>query len=343
MAIPDFDQPDPRAVSLMTQYFADASQRLRAIVLNPPGRGQKSQQFAQARAATQIRQVDSILEQLKNRTATWTGKETESAFTKGLKTAELQYAQLATRNPQLATQQSVRFSDFSVIDQRTVEIFARDTAATLYSSVDSMGQTAKRLLRQTSQLALSESDINQILAGGVIEGQPQATIKALREQFRAVADDGWIEINGRSYKADAYARMVALTRTREATVIARHERLESLGMDLVRIVGRVSDNFCTAYLGQVFSLSGRHPRYPAISELQSGGPPFHPNCSKSTAPYVEELATETQQDVAQGLPDAQKLRGMSTSAAQKAYKDLQLRAQVEPHYGRVTPLKRRAS
>jgi hypothetical protein len=129
-----------------------------------------------------------------------------------------------------------------------------------------------------------------------------------------------------------YADMVARTKTRQATVTARHGRLEELGLDLVSIVGRVSQYFCTAFLGQVFSLSGKSEKYPAYSELPGGGPPFHPNCSKSTRPFVEELADERQMAAAEPLEDAGTLLGMDVSRAQRAFKDLQLHAQVKDRY-----------
>jgi hypothetical protein len=129
-----------------------------------------------------------------------------------------------------------------------------------------------------------------------------------------------------------YAEMVARTKTREASVDARHERLSELGLDLVAIVGRISKNFCTAFLGQVFSLSGNSDKYPAYSSLPGGGPPFHPNCSKSTRPFVEELASDKQLDQADGLDDADKLLGMDATQAQRAFKDLQIHAQQKDRY-----------
>jgi hypothetical protein len=105
-----------------------------------------------------------------------------------------------------------------------------------------------------------------------------------------------------------------------------------MDINLVTIVGKVSDNFCSAFLGMVFSLDGKSDKYPAYSELPGDGPPFHPSCSKSTRAFVPELATETQLDMADGLDDADKLLGDDTSEAQKKYKSLGMRAQVQKHY-----------
>jgi hypothetical protein len=97
-------------------------------------------------------------------------------------------------------------------------------------------------------------------------------------------------------------------------------------------VGLVSTHFCTAFLGQVFSLSGKSDKYPAYSELPGGGPPFHPNCSKSTRPFVEELASPAQLEQAEGLDDADKLLGDDPARAQRKFRDLQIHTQQKDRY-----------
>jgi hypothetical protein len=187
------------------------------------------------------------------------------------------------------------------------------------------------VLRATAQVGLSEVQIDRVLAGGVIEGKPTDTIRRLREDLERIHGET-VEINGRDYQVRDYASLVVRTKTRQASEVARHERLEELDIDLVSIIGRISAHFCSAFLGEVFSISGKSSQYAALSELPGGGPPFHPNCSKSTRPYIASMASGKQARMAEGLEDADKLIGMTPVEAQRSYRDLQLQAQVRGHY-----------
>ena len=333
--------PD-KASQLLAGWYTEAQKRMRAMILQPTGKTEKAQEFRQARAAELSAQVDRILAELGQASAKWTGENVGNAYKAGIERAEQQAKEAGLRDSDALK------GSTALIDKRAVRVFALDTVADLSKAADSMGQTAKSLLRQTAQIGLAEADINTILAGGVIEGTPVETIRQLREELIRVNEGRLVKIidkNGDEMHLDAgkYAEMVVRTKTRQANVYARHERLGELGLDLVRIIGRLSDNFCTAFVGQVFSLSGKSAKYPAYSSLPSGGPPFHPNCSKSTTPFIEELATEKQLDAAKGVEDAQKLLGMDPSKAQRAYKDLQLRPQATENLKKITPVNERVT
>jgi hypothetical protein len=329
MAVPELSPTGvPENVTqILVGYFETAQASMREMVLNPTGRTEGAQAFRLARAASQGTQIDAILTRLKKQTANWIGSDQTflAAVHGGRETADRQAREAGVR-----VEDGVSGS-FDLVDERTASVFARDAAADLYGAADSMAGRSKRLLRATAQQGLKESDINRILAGGTIAGQPVETIRKLRDELKAVHGDT-VEINGRNYKVRDYAALVARTKTREAVQVARHERLESVGIDLVAIVGRQSNTFCTAFLGQVFSIGGKSSKYPSLSSLPGGGPPFHPNCSKSTRPFVEALAGDQQKKDARILPDAKTLIGMDPTQAQRAYKDMQLRAQIKGRY-----------
>lgn len=321
------DSGVPRDVSAqLASYFADASQRLKKIVLNPPGRTAASQAYRAAFAADRVFQIDRILASLKTAASTWAGKNIPTAASAGIRLAHRQAVEAGVK-----TRGDVVAGKFTLVDQRAVQQFAIDTIGDLHKAADSMGATAKSALRHTQQQGLSEAQINQVLAVGVIEGRPRDTIRALRAELEKVHGEK-VEINGRSFDVRYYAEMVARTKARQATVHARHERLAALDLDLVMIVGRISNNFCTAFLGQVFSLGGKSSKYPAYASLPGGGPPFHPNCSKSTRPFVEELATKREERMAEPDDTVGRLLGTDPTTAQRAFKDLQLKQDVQKRY-----------
>jgi hypothetical protein len=334
MPVPEFSPSGvPENVTqILVGYFETAQAQMRTMVLNPTGRTEGAREFRLARAASQGTQIDAILTRLKRQAANWIGSDQTflAAVHGGRQTADRQATEAGVR-----VEESLSGS-FDLVDERTAAVFARDAAADLYGAADSMGDRGKRLLRATAQKGLAEADINRILAGGTIKGEPVEAIRKLRDELKAV-HGGTVTIvtkNGNPMEFDVgkYAAMVARTKTRQAVQVARHERLESVGIDLVAIVGRQSNSFCTAFLGQVFSLGGKGGKYPPLSSLPGGGPPFHPNCSKSTRPFVEALAGEQQKKDAEILPDSAKLLGTDPAEAQRRYKDLQLRAQVKERY-----------
>ena len=357
--LPDlFDSGVPRSQSdALTAFYVAAQSRLRKMILNPTGMTASAQAFRRGRASEQLRQVESEILKLKKGVAAWIGSNIPAAMREGLRHADRQAREAKVRVSGRALQGS-----FSLIDRRAVELLAKDS----YKAADAIGDRAGRVFRAIANLELSiaqvksitdgknmpstrpaiqralELKINQAIAGGVIEGTPRKTVRQLAEDLTGVFGDTIqiIDKNGDPEEWDVkkYTDLVVRTMTREVMQSARHQRLEELGIDLVVVLGRVSDNFCSAFLGQVFSLSGRHPRYPALASTPGGGPPFHPNCSKSTAPFIEELADDEELAMAGGPAsgDSNRLLGMNTTDAQRAFKDLQLRQQVERPYTRST-------
>lgn len=331
---PEFsDSGLPQATTqVLAQIFTDAGRRFADAVLKPPGRTAGAQAFNQARAAQQLAQVDQVLLRLKVKASAWV---TDANFPQMVHDARAR-ADRQADEAGVNVLSPVVSGSFTQVDEGAARVFAGEIARDLYKAADSMADRGKRVLRRTAQEGLGEAEINQILAGGVIAGKPTETIRQLRDALKAV-HGGTVPVTDKNgdvinFDAGYYAEMVARTRTREAVTIARHDRLKEDGIDLVAIVGRVSQNFCTAFLGQVFSLDGKSGKYPAYDSLPGGGPPFHPNCTKSTRPFIEELAGQQQLADAEPLDDAKKLLGQDTSKAQRMFKDLQLHAQVKDRY-----------
>ncbi len=324
----------------LIDYYAAAQKRLQSMILNPTGGTDASQEFRRARAASLISQVDQLLLQVDQTAAIWTGDTIPAEYALGRKQADQQIAEWGIAN------EGGPAGSLSLIDRRSLEVLARDSAGDLRKASKSMGDTTKSLLREMAEKKITKQQVNEIIAGGIIEGMPRAATRQLRDQLIKVNDGRLVTIIDKNsdpmtFDAAKYAETVVRTKTREAVETGRHERLLSKGISLVSITGRLSKYFCSAFLGQVFSIDGGSDKYPALSSLPGGGPPFHPNCSKSTRAFIADLASEEQLAAADGVDDAQKLIGMDQGKAQRAFQDLQLHGQVKESYSKLTPFKSR--
>lgn len=93
-----------------------------------------------------------------------------------------------------------------------------------------------------------------------------------------------ININGKAWRADRYAEMVARTTLREAQTEATLELCRQYENDLVQWSNHGTICMaCHEYEGNIYSISGKHPTYPPLTE----SPPLHPNCEHSLLPTTD--------------------------------------------------------
>lgn len=327
---PDLDKPDPRLIAELVARYEASAQRLRDQIISPAGRTDKAREWNQARAAQVLAQVDAEIQRLKADATRWTGPALQRSMQRGVRVADQQ-----ARDAGVAGGDGDGLSgSFALLNRDVAMILARDTVGDLHKAADSMQHQARTVLRRMAATGVSNADVNAILSGGAIEGQPTQAVRGLREALRKVygkkvtiQDKNGDEV---TFDAGYYASMVATTKMREATVRARHARLEDKGIDLVEVIGSTSANFCTAYVHKVYSIGGSHDRYPPLSDLPGGGPPFHPNCSKATAPFIESLADPEQVEAAQPDADTDKMhRVQDRTDLQRRFNALQLRQQAQ--------------
>jgi len=324
-------------VEALAEIYRKAAARLRGIILEPPGKTAYTQSWQVAWASQRLAQVEGTFADLRRRAVNWVSDKRDGSSGPVRKAMQMgiEKANQQAKDAKVDVSGSPFGGSFGLVDDGTVRVFARAIARDLYKAADGMKGTAKSVLTRTKQEKLSESEIHKILAGGIISGKPTQTIRELREALKVVHGEEVTiptENGPMHFEAGYYARLVASTQMREASEHARHERLGQVGIDLVRVIGRVSKNFCTAYLGMVFSISGKDGRYPPLKSLPRHGPPFHPNCSKSTAPFMEALASPRQLENAGGTSDQQLMVHQGHAQPQKSFNYLQLHTQIKDRY-----------
>lgn len=153
----------------------------------------------------------------------------------------------------------------------------------------SIGANATRLLHASDPVSLLPlHDQHTIRNAGF---QAPARSKALRN-FRQQLREHPVALlaqNGRiiHYALDYYAGTVAsnaYVRTQNLPAEAR----AATTTDLVRVSSNPSmhGDYCDHYAGKVFSVSGLHPIFPALSATPNGGAPFHPHCAHTVVPVL---------------------------------------------------------
>jgi hypothetical protein len=124
-----------------------------------------------------------------------------------------------------------------------------------------------------------EAEIGKMAAEAVRDGLARQTLKNQIRDFLAEKLKGkaFIVINGRNYQAGKYAELVARVQLREAATEATLNSAKEYDHDLVEIPAKGgSCDICQEIEGQVYSISGNDPEYPALTE--ENRPPIHPRC-----------------------------------------------------------------
>lgn len=112
--------------------------------------------------------------------------------------------------------------------------------------------------------------------------------KIMTRLLKKMAGQDFITIKGkdgkeRNYNLKSYAEMVARTRMREAQTDATVEMCKDYDNDLVQFSQHDDPcEKCAEFEGQVYSLSGDHPKYPKLPD--EAYCPVHPNCEHNLNP-----------------------------------------------------------
>jgi SPP1 gp7 family putative phage head morphogenesis protein len=225
-------------------------------------------EFGAARANAILAEVKTIVAGLNRNVYRWAKSAIPDAYEQGIDLA-------AERLKALNVVRHVSYD--AGVHTSAVNVLVNEVALDMVSTNIGIEKFFNRFIRQTQQKLIEDAEISKQIAQGVIEGQARRTVsddllKSLREKM---GDQKFIFINGRNYRPDKYAELVARTRTREATTQGTINTSLHYGMDLVQwdIHSEICE-YCQQYAGRVYSISGNDENFPALKEQ----PPLHPHC-----------------------------------------------------------------
>lgn len=173
--------------------------------------------------------------------------------------------------------------------RQIVQALYSDAVARFAAGAFSGQQTMKSLIRETQQVLVNESLINQTIARSFEQGNLREAEKLLTTEFQSrlaqsAIDQKYIVINGRRYNPRSYSELLLRTKFHEAHSQATKATAMNYGTDLVIISSHnTTTEICVPFEGKVFSLTGQDKRFPLLTEE----PPFHPNCLHLMYPQFE--------------------------------------------------------
>ena len=186
---------------------------------------------------------------------------------------------------------------------RSIQKYIDETAKTLILANGTIRKTAENYLFFIKQIAgaltqleefgggsLTDEDqdfildqITKAIDKGTSRGTMSARIKGVIQH--RLADRQLIEINGRYYRIDKYAKLVARTEMRFSQTDATVNTCNQYANDLVQVSDHgTMTEICEEFEGETYSISGKDPDYP----LLIAWPPFHPNCRHFLTPTSKE-------------------------------------------------------
>lgn len=289
------------AAAALVKMYEDAAEGMIRTLSESIDTEDRGQAFRQARAAQLLKQLDQQLQQFGKSVAPKVEGAVMTAYTTGLQqgTKQLKEAGIPTKGPVAGS--------FALIASDASRVLAHDIVVASKRAMTGLRDDAGRVIKQmAASQAKLDPEVSKIIAKGLISGDPRQAIRETRELFRTDPAESYRKLSNRiitvgnaNLSVRHYADILVRTRTREAAVAGRHDRLRRADVQLVMITGKVSTNFCTRYLGLVCKIDPRaEGPWPTLSSMVNGGPPFHPQCSKGTRPFVERLVSDEDRDIA---------------------------------------------
>jgi hypothetical protein len=145
------------------------------------------------------------------------------------------------------------------------------------------------MLQQSEQVYLS---ILNETTGKLLTGTKTAR-QVLAETAGRWAEHGvpaLVDKAGKKWSTEAYVSMVTRSMSNNVANEMQLARMEEYGVDLIEISSHSGARpKCAKYQGRIFSKSGRHPKYPALSSTSYGEPDGLKgiNCRHVFYPFIE--------------------------------------------------------
>ena len=278
---------DDHAVAVLADLYKDAMRDLKEIGTRRLATDTRKLSSKAIRARQAMVEAESVLRRLDVDATNWISTYIPKSYRVGALKATKGLREIGVAGA---------FSFEPVFHEEAINVLMADMQDVMYSATENLRRGFQATLRRTQLEATMDKQITKMIAKAQITGATRKELsKGIAKELIEKYGDKPLLINGKYYNVQKYAELVARTKTRAAVTQGSINRYIEAEQDLVMITRHGSKcDICRYYEGRVFSISGTSDRYPALSQVEGGGPPFHPNCLHNVAPFVERLATRTE-------------------------------------------------
>lgn len=181
-------------------------------------------------------------------------------------------------------------SGAAVVNKEAIAALTDDVALSFAEGIKGVSRSAQRLLSD----ALKQQ-LNFIVAEGKLSGDARQTVSdAIKQRLESEGLSALIDSGGKSWSFDAYAEMLARTKSVEARNQGLANRMLSSGYDLVQVSDSNSEHpACADWEGEILSITGNTDGYDTVQDATDAGL-FHPNCEHAINVIVPSLAEKTE-------------------------------------------------
>jgi len=260
----DSKQFSDAEINRLIKFYEQAEREILNQINRALLRGNQTEYLVQMK-----RNVEAILQQLKEGSRTWCEQAIPRVYTEGLNNAD---AMLKDIGASVST-------GFGGIHQQAAQVLAENAFQRFEDVAQVIGRQVNDIYRE---LALEN------VRGSVVGYDTWKQVaRRFREQLAERGVTGFKDRTGRIWNMRTYTEMVARTTTMEAHLQGTANRLVEQGHDLVKVSTHLGAcELCQPWQGKILSITGKTPGYPTLEEAKAAGL-FHPNCRHAYGLYIE--------------------------------------------------------
>ena len=221
-----------------------------------------------------LREVDSVLNDLVDRTDPWFEKNLKYAYKEGSSDVDGYLKRIGVK--------SMKYTPYEI---QSIENLVGNSSLLMNEALSGIHRSSSNVLSKAIKYKLQT-----IISEGRADGKTLKEIKGMVANYLNEKSIFLLDTAGRKWDATKYSELFARTEMMNTYNQGAVNRMLTREQDLAQITSYPSCecDICKAWEGVVVSLTGKTEGYPTMDDAYDAGV-FHPNCKHRFRPYIEDI------------------------------------------------------